>query len=225
MAHDVDELRAQIDAQRSEITGTVEQIENRIRPGRIMARRRDRVRRTMTDWKDAVFGNDEPDYPDADWYRYGPGSSPGGRTSDDRVHEQDGIVGRASHTASAAADAVRGSVHDAPSIVRRQARGNPMAAGLMAVGAGWLVGSVLPRSERERAMAQRIEPALSDVAAAVKHEGEELASEMREPVLDAVADVKLTGQEAVADVRDEAKHAAGSVKRGASGNGGSPSTI
>jgi uncharacterized membrane protein len=109
-------------------------------------------------------------------------------------------------------------------MVRRQTRGNPMAAGLMAVGAGWLVGSVLPRSDRERAMAQRIEPALSDAAAAVKHEGEELASEMREPVRDAVDDVKHTGQDAAADIRDEAKDAAGSVKQSASGNGGSPST-
>lgn len=224
MAHDVDELRAQIDARRSEISGTVEQIENRIRPGRIVARRRDRMRRTITDWKDSVFGNDEPDYPRADWYRTGASSYPGAWNPEYRAHDDGpGMAGRAADTATSAADAVRSSVHDAPSMVRRQTRGNPLAAGLVAAGAGWLVGSVLPGSAREHAMAQRIEPALADAAAAVRHEGEELAGELREPVRDAVDEIKQTGMEAVADVRDEAKHAAGSVTQTARGDSGGAS--
>jgi hypothetical protein len=216
MAQDADELRAQIDAQRSEITGTVEQIENRIRPGRIMARRRDRIRRTMIDWKDSVFGNDEPDYPHMGWYpaAQNPYASGALDRRDDR-DDDTGLMARASGTVS--------SVSDAPDMVRRQTRGNPIAAGLIAAGAGWLIGGVLPRSERERSMARRIEPALSDAADVVKHEGQELAGELREPVREATDEVKHTGEAAIADLRDEAKDAAGSVRESASGrSGGSP---
>jgi hypothetical protein len=62
MAEDPDQMRARIDHQRSEITQTVDEIGNRVSPSHIVARRQDRMRRRLTDWRDLVFGNDEPDY-------------------------------------------------------------------------------------------------------------------------------------------------------------------
>ena len=61
MAQEPDQLRNQLDRQRAEIAGTVDQIENRVNPSHVLARRSDRIKRRVTDWKDAVFGNDEPD--------------------------------------------------------------------------------------------------------------------------------------------------------------------
>ena len=218
MAQDTDELRARIEEQRMEITGTVEQIENRIMPGRIMARRRDRMRRTLTDWKDAVFGNDEPDYQDA-WALYGTGTPSGryqyggdqyaGRYSG---QGEQGIVGRAGDATSHVLESAKEGVAQAPQMLRRQARGNPMAAGMVALGAGWLVATVLPRTQEERAMVQRIEPKLAETAAAVKSEGQAIAGELKEPAHEAVEQVKQTGQEVASEMRDEAKDAASSVR-------------
>lgn len=202
MAQDTDELRARIDEQRMEITETVEQIENRIMPGRIMARRRDRMRRTLTDWKDAVFGNDEPEYRDA-WAMYGTRAAP----------RQPGMVERAGETASHVLHGAKQGVHDAPGTIRRQTRGNPMAAGAVALGAGWLVATVLPRTQEERAMARRIEPKLAETASAVRSEGEALVGELKEPAREAVEQVKQSGQEVASELRDEAKDAASSVGR------------
>lgn len=67
MAERAEELRDQLDAQRAGISRTVEQIENRVTPGRVLSRRRYRMRRSVMDWKDRLMGNDEPDYP-AHWY-------------------------------------------------------------------------------------------------------------------------------------------------------------
>jgi hypothetical protein len=215
MAQDTDELRARIEEQRMEITGTVEQIENRIMPSRIMARRRDHMRRTLTDWKDAVFGNDEPEYQDA-WAMYGTGSAAGryfahssGQSSGQ--HDQ-GLVGRAGEATSHAFESAKENVAQAPQMLRRQTRGNPMAAGVVALGAGWLFGTVLPRTQEERALAQRMEPKLAETAAVVRSEGQALADEMKEPAREAVEQVKHTGQEVASELRDEAKDAASSVR-------------
>jgi ElaB/YqjD/DUF883 family membrane-anchored ribosome-binding protein len=249
MADDADRLRARIEEQRSEITGTVRQIENRVRPGRIVARRRARIRRTLTDWRDVVFGNDEPDYPTG-WYQYGWASTPnrsrayqqqrrsdpygrvrtdqrgddGGPYDDgdgrmshvsDRAH---GAVDRVSDTASDLASSARDTAREAPTMVRRQTRGNPLAAGAIALGVGWLASSLLPATERERHLARQLEPKLADAAASAKDEARSLADEMREPARDAAEHVKETGREAAGDLRDDAKEAAGSVRQQASGN-------
>lgn len=208
MAQDTDELRARIEEQRMEITGTVEQIENRILPGRIMARRGDRMRRTLTGWKDNVFGHDEPQYIDP-WTR--PGTATSGRAGADHDGEP-GLVGRAGEATAHALDSAKDGVAHAPQMIRRQARGNPMAAGAIALGAGWLVASVLPRTQEERAMARRVEPKLVETAAAVKSEGQALASDLKEPARDAVEQMKQTGQEAASEIRDEAATAASSVR-------------
>lgn len=198
MAHDADELRARIDQQRSEITGTVEQIENRIMPGRIMARRSDRIRRTLTDWKDVVMGNDEPDYFDPrtpDW---------SGTTAY--------VPGGQSSTIASAVESGKSTLQQAPAMVRRQARGNPFAAGAIALGAGWLVGSMAPRTRREAALSRRIEPALASAAATVATEGREMMSDLEQPAHDAVDAVRATGREAAADLGAETRHAADEVR-------------
>ncbi len=60
-------------------------------------------------------------------------------------------AGTVQDAASTAADAVQ----QAPQAIRRQTRGNPLAAGLIAFGAGWLVSSLLPASRREQELADQ----------------------------------------------------------------------
>lgn len=198
MAHDTDELRAEIEDRRQEITETVEQIENRIVPSRIMARRRDRMRRRMTDWKDAVFGNDEPQYRSA-W------APPSAYAAKQDAQDSAGMLGRAGEATTHAFESARDGVEHAPEMIRRQTRGNPMAAGVIALGAGWLVGSMLPKTEEERRLARRLEPALAGTASTVAEEGRSLASDLREPIKEAADEVKQTGQEAAGEIREHVR--------------------
>lgn len=183
MAQESDELRRQIDSQRAEISGTVSEIENRVRPSRIAARRTDRVKHRMTGWRDAVFGG-----PDDDWTENGNDSS------------QSGMVERASDMTSGAADSVR----HAPQAARRETRGNPLAAGAIALGAGWLVAGLVPGSRQERKLVERAEPKLADAASTARAEGESLAEEVREPAKEAAEDMQDTVKDAAQHVRHSA---------------------
>jgi gas vesicle protein len=198
MAQDTDQMRARIEQQRTDITHTVDQIGNRVNPSHIVARRQDRMRRRLTGWKDAVFGNDEPDFmpPRGDQPRF-----PEQPDSDGGMRDR---FGEATSNATS-------TVQHAPSAVRRQTRGNPMAAGAIAVGAGWLIGSLLPESRSEQRAVHRIEPQLAEAAAEAKHEAQGLAQDLKEPAKDAATHVKDAGSSAVGDVKERASQSAGKV--------------
>lgn len=117
MAERAEELRNQLDAQRDDITRTVNEIENRVAPGRVLSRRKYRMRRSVMDLKDRLMGNDEPDYP-THWYAqpaapYGPeygGQQYGYSTS----FEEQGGGGRmdsARERAGEVGDRASGAVH------------------------------------------------------------------------------------------------------------------
>lgn len=185
MAQESDELRQQIDEQRAEISGTVSEIENRVRPSRIAARRTDLVKQRMSGWKDAVFGSS-----DDGWDRHGSvGTS------------QDSLADRASGVASTAADTIR----HGPERARRETRGNPLAAGAVALGAGWLVAGLMPESRQERKLVARAEPKLAEAVATAKSEGEALASELKEPAKEAAEQMQHSAKDAAAEVAHHAK--------------------
>jgi hypothetical protein len=201
MAEDPEQMRARIEQQRGEITHTVDQIGNRVSPSHIVARRQDRMRRRFTDWRDLVFGNDQPDYRrrDDDRYRF-----PANPDSDSGMRDRAGEA--ASHATSA--------VQQAPSAVRRQTRGNPLAAGAVALGAGWLIGSLLPESRSERRSLQRMQPQLAEAAAEARDEARGLAEDLREPTRQAADNVKGAGSRAADEVKGKADESARNVRQG-----------
>lgn len=184
MAQEPDELRQQIDEHRAEISGTVTEIENRVRPSRIAARRTDAVKQRMSGWKDAVFGGS-----DDGWDRQG------------AVGTQDSLADRASGIASDAADTIR----HGPELARRQTRGNPLAAGAVALGAGWLVAGLMPESRQERKLVARAEPKLAEAVATAKSEGESLVSELKEPAKEAAEQMQHSAKDAASEVAHHAK--------------------
>ena len=100
----------------------------------------------------------------------------------------------AAGTVQDAASTAAGAVQEAPPAIRRQTRGNPLAAGLIAFGAGWLVSSLLPATRREQELAdqakqvaqEKVQPVAQQVAAEVKEN-------LREPAQQAVESVKVHG--------------------------------
>jgi type VI protein secretion system component VasK len=147
---------------------------------------------------------------------------------------------RASTRASRLKETVMGSAHDvgqagsdtvhsasdtvmaAPDLARRQTRGNPLAAGAVALAAGWLVGSLLPASEKERRLAssakEHAQPLVDEAASLAQ----ETAEHLKEPAQQAAQAVKETAREAAGHVKDEGASATQDVGR--SSNGGSTSS-
>ncbi|GIF53784.1 uncharacterized protein DUF3618 [Asanoa ferruginea] len=129
------------------------------------------------------------------------------------------VMGTASDVADrggSAASTVTDAVHDAPAAIRRKAQGNPLAAGIVAFGLGWLVSSMLPASEREQRAAGALKDKVADHADTLKAEAKDLVDEAKTnlegPAHDAVDSVRSTAQDATATVKDEGRSAASDVR-------------
>jgi hypothetical protein len=109
----------------------------------------------------------------------------------------------------------------APDTVKARAAGNPLAAGLIAVGVGWLVGSLMPASSAERHAAGQVKeqaaPVLSGAAKEVAQNLQAPAQDAMESVKSTAADsldtVKQEGQSGVQDVKDQAQDAQQNVQQ------------
>ena len=101
--------------------------------------------------------------------------------------------------------AAQDTISAAPAQLRRQTAGNPLAVGLIAVGAGWLVGSLLPASSaEERAAAKIKEAATPAVTGAVK----DAAATLQDSAKQAAESVKATAADAATTVKDETANSA-----------------
>ena len=101
-----------------------------------------------------------------------------------------------------AASSVREAATSAPAQVRDRAQGNPLAAGLIAFGVGWLVSSLLPASQAEQQAAQKVKDSAGPVADEVKGAAQQVADNLREPAQQAAEAVKQSASDAGDSVQD-----------------------
>ena len=139
-------------------------------------------------------------------------------------------VGRVRGAATSVKDAVLGSaadatdsgqrvagnvgdaVADAPTAVARKAQGSPIAAGLIAFGAGLLVSSLLPASRVEQQAAEAVKDTAQPLVDDLTDTAKEVAENLKEPAQQAIGEVKATTTDAVDTVREDATSAATDVK-------------
>jgi len=138
-----------------------------------------------------------------------------GRVRGAATSVKDAVLGSASDAAGAGqqvATTMGDAVSNAPSGVARKAQGSPIAAGLIAFGAGLLVSSLLPASRPEQQAAQAVrdtaQPLVDDLTDTAKN----VAGNLQEPAQQALAEVKSTATDAVDTVKTDATSAASDVK-------------
>lgn len=138
-----------------------------------------------------------------------------GRVKGSVVKVRNSVMGAAdSGTSSAgvAMSSVQDAVSGAPGQVKQQTQGNPMAAGMIAFGAGMLLSSLFPASKPEAqaaaAVKEQVQPLVDQVTDAAK----DAASNLQQPAQEALESVKSTAADAVDTVKDEGSSAAGDVK-------------
>jgi len=182
MSTDPGEIRAQIEATRAGLSQDVNELGDKVNPANIVQRQRDKVVETV---KGSVRG------------------------------VKDHIMGSADEVKSStgtAVSSVQDAVAGAPGKVARQAKGNPMAAGLIAFGAGVLLSALIPASKKEAqaaaALKEQAQPLLGQLTSTVK----EAAGHLQEPAQQALESVKSAATDAVSAVKDEGASAAGDVK-------------
>jgi uncharacterized protein YjbJ (UPF0337 family) len=204
MSTDPDQIRSEIDQTQRELSADVDALTEKLSPQRMVERRVRRSRTAMTNMKDRIMGSTSDAYQTAGSTASGVGESVSARASAAR----DTVVG----TASSAVDTVR----SAPDTARRSTQGNPLAAGLIAFGAGWLLSALLPASEPEQQVASQVKDFATEqgrpVAQQLGEAGQQAAQQLRESAQERVEHVKDTATDAASTVASEAHSAASDVK-------------
>ncbi|KQR15945.1 DUF3618 domain-containing protein [Cellulomonas sp. Leaf334] len=119
----------------------------------------------------------------------------------------DGVDG-----AGSAASSLGGTAAGLPHAAKDRARGNPLAAGLVAFGAGWLIASLLPATRQEQQLATAAKEQAAPLVQEAKDAAQGLAENLREPALGAAAAVKDRATEAGASLKDEGRSAASDLR-------------
>ncbi|HEX5297783.1 MAG TPA: DUF3618 domain-containing protein [Streptosporangiaceae bacterium] len=204
MSTDPDQIRREIDQTQRELSADVDALTEKVSPPRIMERRVRRTREAMTNVRDRIMGSTSDAYQTAGSSASGMGQAVSDRASSARDTAAD--------MTSSAVDTVR----SAPDTVRRRATGNPLAAGLIAFGAGMLLSSLLPASEPEQQIATQVKDFATEqgrpVAQQLGQAGQEAVQELKESAQQRAETVKQTASDAASTVKDEAQSAASDVK-------------
>lgn len=144
-----DQIRHDIDRTRAELVADANRIVDHTRPRNIAQRRVDRVRHRMSTVKERVMGTVPETASTLQDRTTGMASTVG-----ERAQDAASIVGdkaqQAASTVGEKAQEAAHAVQQAPEQARQQARGNPLAAGLIAFGAGALVATLIPATRAEQ---------------------------------------------------------------------------
>jgi len=121
------------------------------------------------------------------------------------------VMGAADDAGSSLSDA--GShVGDVKDRVVAKAEGNPLAVGLIAFGAGLLLASLIPASEKEKDLAADVKDRAQPLVDKVTDVAKEVGENLKEPAQDAAAAVKNVAADSAQTVKAEAQSATTDVK-------------
>jgi len=188
MTSNPEQIKAEIAATRADLSRNVDALAETVRPGNVAARQKDKLTSAVFGAKDkassAVFG------------------------------AKDAVAGSASQVQSGSGDALQSTgelITSAPRAARQGAQGNPLAAGLIALGVGWLAGSLLPATRVERQAADTLKEKAAPLVQEVSDMAKETAQNLQEPAKEAVAEVKAAGVDAVQVVKEDGSSTASDV--------------
>jgi hypothetical protein len=223
MTSDPDEIRSNIERTQQNLSADVDALAQKVSPPRIVQRQVQRTRSTMTNLKDRIMGSAGEQAPAMGTGAMSAGMSSSASSARDAVMEnassaRDAVM----ENASSAKDAVMekaASAADAasavPAAARQRTRGNPLVAGLVAFGAGWLLSSLLPATGPEQQAASQVKDLAMEkgrpVAEQLSKAGQQAGQELRESARQRAEVVKETAAGAASAVTDEAQSRASDV--------------
>ena len=190
MTSDPDEIRGNIEQTQKNLSADVDALAEKVSPSRIVERRVEQTRSAMTSVKDRIMGSAAETT-----------STVSGTASSAAASAKDTLAAKASSAADMASSA--------PAQARQRTRGNPLAVGLVAFGAGWLLSSLLPATEPEQQAAAQVKDFAVEKGRPVAQElgqaGQESAQKLRESAQQRAQSVKDTAADAASTVADEAQ--------------------
>jgi ElaB/YqjD/DUF883 family membrane-anchored ribosome-binding protein len=182
-----EELTRDIEQTRRNLSQDVDELSDKVSPGRIVQRRKEAATSKLRSVRESVMGS-----------------------------AQDSVQSMSS-TGQSVGDTASGAVQT----IEDRAQGNPLAAGLVAFGAGMVLGSLIPASRTEAQATRRTmhiareqgQPVIDEAKAA----GQELAQQLKQSAGEAAQEVKSSAQDSAQHVTEEAKASGEHVKDAAPG--------
>ncbi|MBK8445280.1 MAG: DUF3618 domain-containing protein [Micropruina sp.] len=177
-----DQIRADIERTRAELSHNVDTLGDTVNPKNIASRQVDRVKDRARTLRDSIMGSPDDPY-------------------------DQGQAGDLQSAVSSKVGAVGDAVSNAPALAQRKTRGNQLAAGLIAFGAGLLVSSLIPASRKEQRAVSNLQDNLEPLKQQVTDVAKEVADNLREPAQQAAESIKAVATDAAANVKDQAQSA------------------
>lgn len=184
MGQSTETLKRDIEQTRSDLSGTLDAIGDRVSPSRIMERKKNRVAQGVRNVKDRIMGT----------------TSDAGHAISDTAHgfgdQVHGIGDAATHL---------------PETAKRHTQGAPIAAGAISFGVGFLIAAVIPPSQKEKELAAPVMDKVEPIKEQLTEAGHEVVDHLKEPGAKAMAEVKAVASDAVHEVTNSATEAAQAV--------------
>jgi hypothetical protein len=195
--YETERLRTEVERTRQDLSDNVNRLGATVSPSNIAERQKAKLSQTVSGWRERIMGGSD----DAAAYRTGGAYS---------------TYGTSGETGRSAMEGVQDTAQDMKMKARQQAQGNPLAAGMVALAAGWLVGSVLPASEKEKqaatAVKEQAQPMLEQATTEVKEAGSQMAENLKQPAQEAMEEVKTAASDSAQALKTEGQSSAETVK-------------
>jgi hypothetical protein len=185
-----EELRREIEQTRMGMSENLDAIGDRVSPGRIVERRRNRVRNGVSTLRERVMGAP---------------AAVGSTLSEHTPSVSGGGVGE---RVSGAGEALR----SAPETARSTAQGNPLLAGAVAFGAGFVAAAMFKGTETEARAATTLQEKAQPLKEQAQNVGREVASGLQEPAQHAAESLKETATSGAESVKEAAQSSAQQTK-------------
>jgi hypothetical protein len=185
MGQESEELRVDIERRRESMTGTIDAIEDRVVPGRIIERRRQAARQWVGGVRERVMGPPQT-----------------------LKHQASSAADRMGEGMSQVTD----KISDAPAQLQQATAGSPLIAGAVAFGIGALIAAVLPETEPERRVIQAVQPQVDAATDALKDAGQQALETAKGSAQEAAGELKESATDHARQVADQAKDAGQQLK-------------
>jgi hypothetical protein len=226
MSSQPQQIRQEIERTRGDLSADLGTLADKMSPRQALSRRVHRTRRAYERAKEKIMGAADTARRTADTTTDAVAAR--GRDTMSLMEEAaNSATQQARHTASSmqeaatrqareAASSMQEAVSSVPRVARQQAQGSPLAAGLIAFGAGVLISSLLPRSQPEQHLAGQLRHTAmehsDELGQAATGTVQRVREDLREPARQAARSVTSAAGEAAAKVRDEGRWAGRDIK-------------
>jgi ElaB/YqjD/DUF883 family membrane-anchored ribosome-binding protein len=177
-----DQLTREIAGTRQDLSRDLDALTDKVSPSQIMERRKEATRSRLRSMRERVMGSAES--------------------------SRQGVTAAGGSLSSGVSDTASSAV----GTIERRAEGNPLAAGAIAFGAGWLLSSLLPASEKETQAAQQLMERGQPLVDEARSVGQEMGGTLKESATQAAQEVRSSAQDSAQTVKMEGRSAAEAVK-------------